>query len=179
MWHYCFSDPQVEDKPAVLDSMLKMIQHRGPNVSGGGKYTNDKVAMGFVRLSIIDLKSGAQPIYNEDGSILVTFNGEIYNYQSLRKELIEKGHTFKTKSDTEVLLHGYEEWGMAGTLKRVRGMFAYLIYDMNKKTMYGARDFFGIKPLYYYQNGDTFIVGSEIKSFMKHPNFKLELNKKL
>ncbi len=173
-----FSDPQVEDKPAVLDSMLKMIQHRGPNVSGGGKYTNDEVAMGFVRLSIIDLKSGKQPIYNEDGSILVTFNGEIYNYKALRKELIEKGHTFTSKADTEVLLHGYEEWGMAGTLKRVRGMFAYLIYDMNKKALYGARDFFGIKPMYYYQNGETFIVGSEIKSFMKHPNFKLELNKK-
>ncbi len=173
-----FSDPQVEDKPAVLDSMLKMIQHRGPNVSGGGKYTNDEVAMGFVRLSIIDLKSGKQPIYNEDGSILVTFNGEIYNYKALRKELIEKGHTFISKADTEVLLHGYEEWGMAGTLKRVRGMFAYLIYDMNKKALYGARDFFGIKPMYYYQNGETFIVGSEIKSFMKHPNFKPELNKK-
>lgn len=172
-----FSDPQVEHKEETIDSMMKLIQHRGPNIKGCGHFTDDQVAMGFVRLSVIDLKSGAQPLYNEDGSILVTFNGEIYNYQSLREELIAAGHQFKTATDTEVLLHGYEEWGMAGTLDRVRGMFAYLIYDTKKHTMYGARDFFGIKPLYYYQQGETFIVGSEIKSFMRHPNFKMELNK--
>ncbi|WP_270333552.1 asparagine synthase (glutamine-hydrolyzing) [Ligilactobacillus acidipiscis] len=173
-----FSDPQVEHKEETINSMMKLIQHRGPNIDGCGNFTDDKVAMGFVRLSVIDLKSGAQPLYNEDNSILVTFNGEIYNYQSLRKELINAGHDFKTATDTEVLLHGYEEWGMAGTLKRIRGMFAYFIYDTNKQTMYGARDFFGIKPLYYYLQGETFIVGSEIKSFMRHPNFKMELNKK-
>lgn len=171
-----FSDPTVDDKETTIQSMMKMIEHRGPNIKGSGFYTNDQVALGFRRLSIIDLQGGKQPIYNEDNSILVTFNGEIYNYQDLRSELLKAGHTFTTETDTEVLLHGYEEWGMAGTLERVRGMFAYLIWDNNKRTLYGARDFFGIKPLYYYQNGETFIVGSEIKSFLKHPNFKKELN---
>jgi Asparagine synthase (glutamine-hydrolyzing) len=171
-----FNDPTITDKTTVIKSMMKLIQHRGPNLGGGGHYTNDQVALGFCRLSIIDLQGGAQPIYNEDNSILVTFNGEIYNFQSLRSELQAKGHVFKTKADTEVLLHGYEEWGMAGTLKRVRGMFAYLIWDNNKQTLYGARDFFGIKPLYYYQKDDTFIVGSEIKSFMAQPNFQKEFN---
>lgn len=173
-----FSDPQVEHKEETINSMMKLIQHRGPNIDGRGHFTDDKVAMGFVRLSVIDLKSGAQPLYNEDGSVLVTFNGEIYNYQALRAELIANGHDFKTQTDTEVLLHGYEEWGMEGTLNKIRGMFAYFIYDTKKQTMYGARDFFGIKPLYYYLQGETFIVGSEIKSFMRHPNFKMELNKK-
>ncbi|WP_125767166.1 asparagine synthase (glutamine-hydrolyzing) [Lapidilactobacillus wuchangensis] len=171
-----FNDPTITDKTSIIESMMELIRHRGPNIGGGGHYTNDQVAMGFCRLSIIDLKGGAQPIYNEDNSILVTFNGEIYNFQSLRSELQAKGHVFKTKADTEVLLHGYEEWGMAGTLKRVRGMFAYLIWDNNKQTLYGARDFFGIKPLYYYQKDDTFIVGSEIKSFMAQPNFQKEFN---
>ncbi|UQS81879.1 asparagine synthase (glutamine-hydrolyzing) [Bombilactobacillus folatiphilus] len=173
-----FSDPSIADKNETIQAMMKMIEHRGPNVKGSGFYTNDQVALGFRRLSIIDLQSGKQPIYNEDNSILITFNGEIYNYQSLREELINLGHTFTTETDTEVLLHGYEEWGMDGTLQRIRGMFAYLIWDENKQTLYGARDFFGIKPLYYYQNGETFIVGSEIKSFLKHPNFKKELNQK-
>ncbi|WP_261806328.1 asparagine synthase (glutamine-hydrolyzing) [Lapidilactobacillus luobeiensis] len=172
-----FSDETITDKKTVIEDMMEMIRHRGPNLEGGGHYLNDQVALGFCRLSIIDLQGGGQPIYNEDGSILIIFNGEIYNYQALRKELLAAGHIFKTKADTEVLLHGYEEWGMAGTLKRVRGMFAYLIWDDNKKTLFGARDFFGIKPLYYYDNGATFIVGSEIKAFLKHPNFKKELNK--
>ncbi|WP_407894599.1 asparagine synthase (glutamine-hydrolyzing) [Lacticaseibacillus sp. N501-2] len=173
-----FDDPTVLDKEDTIEAMMEMIRHRGPNREGGGHYINDEVALGFCRLSIIDLGGGGQPIYNEDGTIVITFNGEIYNFQELREELIAAGHIFKTKADTEVLLHGYEEWGMAGTLDRVRGMFAYLIYDENKKALFGARDFFGIKPLYYYQNGDTFIVGSEIKAFLKHPNFKKELNKR-
>lgn len=173
-----FSDPTITDKETTIQSMMKMIQHRGPNVKGSGFYTNDQVALGFRRLSVIDLKGGQQPIYNEDHSILITYNGEIYNYQALREELITAGHTFTTHTDTEVLLHGYEEWGMEGTLQRIRGMFAYLIWDDNQKTLYGARDFFGIKPLYYYQQGSTFIAGSEIKAFLKHPHFQKELNKK-
>ncbi|MFD1430845.1 asparagine synthase (glutamine-hydrolyzing) [Lacticaseibacillus mingshuiensis] len=171
-----FNDPTVLDKKGTINAMMEMIRHRGPNVQGGGEYINSELAMGFCRLSIIDLKGGAQPLYNEDNSVVITFNGEIYNYQSLREELLAKGHVFRTKADTEVLLHGYEEWGMAGTLSRVRGMFAYLLWDENKKTLFGARDFFGIKPLYYYHEGQTFIVGSEIKAFLKHPNFKKELN---
>ncbi|WEV64107.1 asparagine synthase (glutamine-hydrolyzing) [Bifidobacterium sp. ESL0732] len=173
-----FCDKSVLDKDLTIHSMMKMIQHRGPNVKGSGYYTNDQVAMGFRRLSVIDLKGGKQPIFNEDESILITFNGEIYNYKSLRKELLAAGHTFRTEADTEVLLHGYEEWGMEGLLSRVRGMFAFLIWDDNKKAMFGARDFFGIKPLYYYHENGTFIIGSEIKSFLVHPNFKKELNEK-
>ncbi|KFI45571.1 asparagine synthase (glutamine-hydrolysing) [Bifidobacterium bohemicum] len=173
-----FCDRDVLDKDYTIQSMMKMIQHRGPSVEGSGYYTNDVAALGFRRLSIIDLAGGKQPIFNEDESVLITFNGEIYNYQSLREELLAAGHTFRTKADTEVLLHGYEQWGMDGLLNRVRGMFAFLIWDDNKKTMYGARDFFGIKPLYYYHEDGTFIVGSEIKSFLVHPHFKKELNEK-
>lgn len=172
-----FSDPSVTNKEATIQSMMKMIAHRGPNITGSGYYTNDQVAMGFRRLSVIDLQCGKQPIYNEDSSILITYNGEIYNFQSLRKDLITAGHQFTTHTDTEVLLHGYEEWGMAGLLQRVRGMFAFLIWDDNQKTLYGARDFFGIKPLYYYHQDQTFIFGSEIKAFLKHPHFHKALNK--
>lgn len=173
-----FSDRKVLDRDLTIQSMMKMIAHRGPNVKGSGYYTNDQVAMGFRRLSVIDLKSGKQPIFNEDETILITFNGEIYNYRELRAELLEAGHTFRTEADTEVLLHGYEQWGMEGLLGRIRGMFAFLIWDDNKKAMFGARDFFGIKPLYYYHQDGTFIVGSEIKSFLVHPNFRKELNEK-
>ncbi|OZG49067.1 asparagine synthase (glutamine-hydrolyzing) [Bombiscardovia coagulans] len=171
-----FRDREVLDKDITIQAMMKMIQHRGPNQEGSGYYVNDQAALGFRRLSIIDLKSGKQPIVNEDGSIVITFNGEIYNYQPLRRQLLDAGHTFKSEADTEVLLHGYEEWGMDGLLQRVRGMFAFLIWDDNKKALLGARDFFGIKPLYYYRKGSAFIVGSEIKSFFKEPNFTAELN---
>lgn len=171
-----FQDRAVIDKDITIQAMMKMIQHRGPNQEGSGYYTNDQVALGFRRLSIIDLESGEQPIFNEDGSIVITFNGEIYNYQPLRVELIDAGHVFKSETDTEVLLHGYEEWGMDGLLKRIRGMFTFLIWDDNKKVLLGARDFFGIKPLYYYHKNSTFIVGSEIKAFFKEPNFERELN---
>lgn len=173
-----FQDRAVIDKDITIQAMMKMIQHRGPNQEGSGYYTNDQVALGFRRLSIIDLESGEQPIFNEDGSIVITFNGEIYNYQPLRVELINAGHVFKSETDTEVLLHGYEEWGMDGLLKRIRGMFTFLIWDDNKKVLLGARDFFGIKPLYYYHKNSTFIVGSEIKAFFKEPNFERELNEK-
>jgi asparagine synthase (glutamine-hydrolysing) len=173
-----FCDKEVLDKDYTIQSMMKMIAHRGPNAEGCGQYTNDTAALGFRRLSIIDLAGGKQPIFNEDESVLIVFNGEIYNYQSLREELLAAGHSFRTKADTEVLLHGYEQWGMDGLLSRVRGMFAFLIWDDNTKTMYGARDFFGIKPLYYYHEGGTFIVGSEIKSFLVHPHFKKELNER-
>lgn len=171
-----FVDKTVLDKKPVIEDMMEMIKHRGPNSSG--EYINDQMALGFRRLSIIDLKGGTQPIYNEDRSRVIIFNGEIYNYASIRKDLIAAGHIFTTHSDTEVLLHGYEEYGMEGLLKKIRGMFAFLIWDDNNKTLYGARDFFGIKPMYYYKDGDTFMVGSEIKAFLKHPNFKKELNKK-
>lgn len=171
-----FCDRALENKEEVLTNMMNAIKHRGPNSSG--QYINDDVALGFRRLSIIDLHGGSQPLYNEDRQKSIIFNGEIYNFKPLRKELISAGHTFTTKTDTEVLLHGFEEWGIEGLLKKIRGMFAFLIWDNVEKKMYGARDFFGIKPMYYYQDGDRFLIGSEIKSFLYHPYFKKELNKK-
>ena len=169
-----FYDPEINDKQAVIGKMMATIKHRGP--SSDGYYTNNEVALGFRRLSIIDLRGGSQPIYNEDKTRAIIFNGEIYNFKPLRKELIDAGHTFTTKADTEVLLHGYEEWGMDGLLKRVRGMFAFLIWDDNNKTLYGARDFFGIKPMYYSNQNGHLLVGSELKSFLEYPKFKRELN---
>ncbi|MBT8895632.1 asparagine synthase (glutamine-hydrolyzing) [Lactobacillus delbrueckii subsp. bulgaricus] len=169
-----FYDPEINDKQAAIGKMMATIQHRGP--SSDGMYTNDKVALGFRRLSIIDLRGGSQPIYNEDRSRAIIFNGEIYNFKPLREELIKAGHTFSTKADTEVILHGYEEWGMDGILKRVRGMFAFIIWDDNTQTMYGARDFFGIKPMYYQDVDGHLLVGSELKSFLAFPHFKKELN---
>ncbi|MBD5430950.1 MAG: asparagine synthase (glutamine-hydrolyzing) [Lactobacillus sp.] len=169
-----FYDPKINEKQAVIGKMMATIKHRGP--SSDGYYTNDEVALGFRRLSIIDLRGGSQPIYNEDKTRAIIFNGEIYNFKPLREELIKAGHTFTTKADTEVLLHGYEEWGMDGLLKRVRGMFAFLIWDDNNKTLYGARDFFGIKPMYYSDVDGHLLVGSELKSFLEYPKFKRELN---
>ena len=169
-----FYDPKINEKQAVIGKMMATIKHRGP--SSDGYYTNDEVALGFRRLSIIDLRGGSQPIYNEDKTRAIIFNGEIYNFKPLREELIKAGHVFSTKADTEVLLHGYEEWGMDGLLKRVRGMFAFLIWDDNNKTLYGARDFFGIKPMYYSNQNGHLLVGSELKSFLEFPKFKCELN---
>lgn len=169
-----FYDPKINEKQAVIGKMMATIKHRGPN--SDGYYINDEVALGFRRLSIIDLRGGSQPIYNEDKSRAIIFNGEIYNFKPLREQLIKAGHTFTTKADTEVLLHGYEEWGMDGLLKKVRGMFAFLIWDDNNKTLYGARDFFGIKPMYYSNQDGHLLVGSELKSFLEYPKFKRELN---
>lgn len=161
-------------KRQVIKEMMDTIVHRGPNSSG--QFIDEGVALGFRRLSIIDLEGGSQPIYNEDGTKIITFNGEIYNYQSIREDLIAKGHTFTTHADTEVLLHGYEEYGIE-LLQKIRGMFAFVIWDTEKQELFGARDHFGIKPLYYAQMNGTFMYGSEIKSFLKHPNFVKELNK--
>lgn len=169
-----FYDPEINEKQKVIGRMMATIKHRGPD--SDGFYTNDQVALGFRRLSIIDLRGGSQPIYNEDKTRAIIFNGEIYNFKPLRAELIKAGHVFTTKADTEVLLHGYEEWGMGGLLKRIRGMFAFLIWDDNNKTLYGARDFFGIKPMYYSNQNGHLLVGSELKSFLAFPKFKKELN---
>ncbi len=158
----------------VLGLMMDRIKHRGPDSEG--KFIDENVAMGFRRLSLIDLsETGSQPIFNEDRSMVLTFNGEIYNFKELRAELEELGHSFYTKTDSEVLVHGYEEWG-EDMLARLRGMFAFIIYDKNKNELFGARDFFGIKPLYYAKMMGTFMWGSEIKSFLDHPAFVKELN---
>ncbi len=161
------------NSPTVLDNMLNKIVHRVPDSQD--KYVDEKVALGFRRLSIIDLDNGSQPLYNEDNTKILLFNGEIYNYQILREELVNKGHIFKTHTDSEVLLHGYEEYGKE-LLNKLRGMFAFVIWDKTEEKLFGARDFFGIKPFYYAKMRKSFIFGSEIKSFLPHPDFKRELN---
>ena len=153
---------------------MDRIKHRGPD--SDGKYVDEQIAMGFRRLSIIDLSDqGSQPIFNEDKSLVLTFNGEIYNYKDLREELVASGHKFYTQTDSEVLIHGYEQWG-EDMLDKLRGMFAFVIFNKNTNEVFGARDFFGIKPLYYAKMGETLMWGSEIKSFLDHPHFKKELN---
>ena len=163
-----------KNKKELIKKMNDKIIHRGPNSEG--TYIDDTLALGQRRLSIIDLSGGDQPIYNEDKSILIVYNGEIYNFKELKNEL--KNHTFTTKTDTEVLVHGYEEWG-TDIVKKLRGMFAFCIYDKNKNELFIARDHFGIKPLYYYQTDEVFLFGSEIKSFLDIPGFKKELNKEM
>lgn len=168
-----FADRSKNKKKTIKD-MADLIKHRGPD--SDGYYTDDYVALGFRRLSIIDLEGGTQPIYNEDKTKLIFFNGEIYNYQELKEDLMAKGHKFTTETDTEVLLHGYEEY-TEELLPMLRGMFTFVIYDINTHELFGARDFYGIKPLYYYLDKKEFMFGSEIKSFLAHPNFKKELNR--
>ncbi|MCD7726909.1 MAG: asparagine synthase (glutamine-hydrolyzing) [Ruminococcus sp.] len=164
---------KINDADTVVGKMMDRIKHRGPD--SDGKYVDDNVAMGFRRLSIIDLNAGHQPIFNEDKTVVITFNGEIYNFQELREELLGYGHIFSTKSDTEVLVHSYEQWG-TDMLNKLRGMFSFIIYNKKENEIFGARDFFGIKPMYYGLFGDTFMWGSEIKSFLDHPAFVKELN---
>ena len=163
------------DMQEILQKMTDRIAHRGPD--GEGHYIDGPVALGHRRLSIIDLEGGRQPMFNEDGSLVVVFNGEIYNFQPLREELIAAGHTFATRCDTEVLLHGYEQWGRE-LLTRLRGMFTFALWDKDSQTLFCARDHFGIKPLYYYiaPETGTLLFGSEIKCFLDHPEFKKELN---
>ena len=161
-----------KNKKEIIEKMNNAIAHRGPD--GEGFFVDSTVALGHRRLSIIDLSTGNQPMFNEDKSMVIVFNGEIYNYIELKNEL-QKKHKFKTKSDTEVLIHGYEEWGSA-LPKKLRGMFAFAIYDKKKKTLFMARDHFGIKPIYYALMNGTFMFGSEIKSLMEHPSFEKELN---
>ena len=164
------STPDVTALHAMGDSII----HRGPDEEG--YYTDDHCAIAHRRLSIIDLAHGHQPMTSPDGRYILAYNGEVYNFQALRTQLQELGHTFQTTSDTEVVLHGYMEWGAEVTGK-LRGMFAFVIWDTQTKTLYGARDPFGIKPFYYAPMGDTFFFGSELKSFLPHPDFKKELNR--
>lgn len=165
-----------KNKQKIVKDMADLIKHRGPD--SDGYFCDDDVALGFRRLSIIDLNTGTQPIYNEDNTKVIVFNGEIYNYQEIKEDLISKGHTFKTNADTEVILHGYEEYSEE-ILSKLRGMFAFVIYDTNNKELFAARDFYGIKPFYYYLTNEEFLFSSEIKSFLAHPNFKKELNREM
>jgi asparagine synthase (glutamine-hydrolysing) len=159
----------------ALKAMTDAIRHRGPDDEA--YYSDDAYSVGFRRLSIIDISGGAQPMFNEDKSLVLVFNGEIYNYRAIKEELVASGHVFATKSDSEVLLHGYEEYGL-GILGRLRGMFAFVIYDKNRRELFGARDFFGIKPFYHATVGDAFLFGSEIKSFLHFPGFTKEMNER-
>ena len=133
--------------------------------------------MGFRRLSIIDLDNGSQPIYNEDETLVLTFNGEIYNYKELREELISLGHTFRTSTDSEVLIHGFEQWGEK-LLNRLRGMFGFAIYNTKDNSVFIARDFFGIKPMHYAVIDGQLVYASEIKSILEFPKYKKKFNYK-
>ncbi len=170
-----FTDRPGGEK-VILEKMMERIVHRGPDM--GGMYVDGGVALGFRRLSILDLSdAGAQPMQSEDGNVVVVFNGEIYNFQSLREELRAKGHTFHCGADTEVLIHGYEEYGTQ-LVDRLRGMFAFVIWDKKRRRLFGARDIFGIKPFYYYPipDGSGLVFGSEIKAFLEHPKFVKAVN---
>ena len=159
---------------AALAPMLARIAHRGPD--GQGTFVEGPAALGHCRLAIIDLQGGAQPLYSEDKNFVVVFNGEIYNYRELTAELTALGHTFATRTDTEVLLHGWEQWGRE-LLPRLRGMFAFALWDRRAQVLFCARDMFGIKPLYYCRCADgTLLFASEIKAFLDHPSFEKQLN---
>lgn len=165
----------IPDNKKVVRAMADVITHRGPDSEGF--YVDDNIAMGFRRLSIIDLNGGSQPIYSTDKTLVLTFNGEIYNYRDLRRELIDAGYKFYTETDSEVILHGYEYWGEK-VLDRLRGMFGFAIYNTKDGSLFIARDFFGIKPVHYAQVGGHFVYGSEIKSILEFPLYEKKFNMK-
>ncbi len=163
----------IKDDGTVLEGMMNAIVHRGPDAAG--MYIDGDIALGFRRLSIIDLEGGNQPMFNEDGSCVLVFNGEIYNYKQLREELQGLGHSFASSADSEVVLHGFEQWG-SDVVNRIRGMFVFVIWNKEDGSVFGARDIFGIKPFYYTVTDNSFIFGSEIKAFLNHPEFEKRLN---
>ena len=156
----------------LLKSMADAIRHRGPDDEG--YYCSGPLGLGFRRLSIIDLKTGHQPICNETGTVWIVFNGEIYNYQELRRDLLDKGHIFKSQTDTEVIVHLYEEYGET-CVDQLRGMFAFAIWDGSTHTLLLARDRVGIKPLYYRMTDDSIVFGSEIKAILADPEIKARI----
>src|SRR5271156_5171526 len=165
-------DPGNSVNPALIRGMLDTIRHRGPDDEG--IYIAGEVGLGQRRLSIIDLNAGHQPLSNEDGTVWIVFNGEIYNYQELRAFLLSKGHTFKTQSDTEVIVHLYEEFGPR-CVEKLRGMFAFAIWEESTKTLFLARDRVGIKPLYYCLTETSLVFGSEIKAILADPSIAREI----
>lgn len=166
---------QTYDHRAAIVAMADAIAHRGPDSEG--YFEDGRAALGFRRLAIIDLAGANQPLYNENRSLVLVFNGEIYNYWELRRQLIAAGHAFSTQGDAEVVLHGFERWG-AGVLDRLRGMFAFALYDTATGELFCARDAFGIKPLYYAVEGDRILFGSEIKGLLAHPHARRSLNER-
>ena len=173
MCGFCGFTGQIATPEEILEKMKNKIIHRGPD--SGGSHIDNGIAMGFRRLSFVDLEGGSQPIYNETKDMVITFNGEIYNHHEIREELEAKGHVMSSHADTEVLIHGYEEWG-EDILQKLRGMFAFVIWDKKNETLFGARDFFGIKPFYYTLADGNLIYGSEIKAILEHPAVKKEVN---
>jgi asparagine synthase (glutamine-hydrolysing) len=165
-------DRQDRVQPALIRVMLDTIRHRGPDDEG--VYTAPQVGLGHRRLSIIDLSTGHQPLSNEDGTVWIVFNGEIYNFRELRALLLSKGHVFRTKTDTEVIVHLYEEFGPA-CLEKLRGMFAFAIWDENTRSLFLARDRVGIKPLYYQLSNDALVFASEIKAILADPAIEREI----
>lgn len=166
---------QTYDHRAAIIAMADAIAHRGPDSEG--YFEDGRAALGFRRLAIIDLAGANQPLYNENRSLVLVFNGEIYNYRELRRQLIAAGHAFSTQGDAEVVLHGFEQWG-EGVLDRLRGMFAFALYDTATGELFCARDAFGIKPLYYAVEGGRILFGSEIKGLLAHPNARRSLNER-
>jgi len=169
-------DKEATIPAALVKAMADTIRHRGPDDEG--YYVSGPVALGFRRLSIIDLHTGHQPMSNEDGSVWIVFNGEIYNYQGLRTFLLEKGHVFKTRTDTEVIVHLYEEFGPE-CLKKLRGMFSFAIWDKNIQTFFLARDRVGIKPLYYHLTDTSLVFASEIKAILADPSIDRQMDPEL
>src|SRR6267154_3444215 len=161
--------------PAELRRMCDVMSHRGPD--DDGIYTDDRAGIGMRRLSIVDLATGHQPLSNEDGSVWIVFNGEIYNHLALREQLITLGHTFRTHSDTESIIHLYEQYGR-DCVKHLRGMFAFAIWDRRKRVLFAARDRLGIKPFYYRWDGRAFLFGSEIKTILAYPGIAPEFNQR-
>src|SRR5579864_2275708 len=160
---------------SVVEAMNRQIIHRGPDEDGF--YVSENIGLAMRRLSIIDLKSGQQPVTNEDGSIWLVYNGEIYNHQELRQQLEKCGHRYRSRSDTETIVHLYEEYG-EDCVRHLRGMFAFAIWDMRRKKLFCARDRFGIKPFYYAMAGNRFAFASEIKALFEVPDFKPQLNRR-
>jgi asparagine synthase (glutamine-hydrolysing) len=166
-------DPSDPVSPGVLEAMTDRISHRGPD--DFGYFREGRVGLGHRRLSIIDLSGGRQPIFNEDESVVVVFNGEIYNYQEITADLIARGHVFRTHSDTETIVHAYEEYGDA-CVNRFRGMFAFALWDRRRHRLLLVRDRLGIKPVYYYHGRDSLVFGSEIKSLLEAPGVPREID---
>ena len=162
-----------DKKEEIIKKMADKIAHRGPD--GEGYYINDKIALAHRRLSIIDLSTGGQPMFNKEKDLVIVFNGEIYNFLDIKKDLKKDGYKFLNKSDTEVIINGYKKWGKK-VVDHLRGMYAFAIYDIKNDELFMARDKWGIKPLYYAKFNDTFMFASEIKALLEHPDFDKKLN---
>jgi asparagine synthase (glutamine-hydrolysing) len=166
------SDPGSPLAPSIAARMLEALQHRGPDGRGEWRAADECCWLGHRRLAIIDLHSGDQPIANEDGSVWTVFNGEIYNYRTLREELRARGHFFATQSDTEVLVHGYEEWGITELVRKLQGIFAFAIFDQSRRVLFLARDHLGVKPLYWWSDGKVLLFASEMKALLCYPGLQ-------